>query len=58
MRKKKERHSISNFADFQSPIKTSIMDILTRGFCAIRSCVPTKNACMDGNNVKTDDENG
>ena len=32
MRRKIERHSRSNFGDFQRPIKTSILDIMTREF--------------------------
>ena len=32
MGRKKERHPSSQFGDFQSPIKTSILDILTRRF--------------------------
>ena len=42
----KERHSRSNFGDFQSPIKTSILDILRRGSLQyIRVCLLKRWKC-------------
>ena len=58
----RRKHRRFNFGDFQSPIKTLILNILTGKFFAICSSVPItaievlKEICMDGNNVKKDNE--
>ena len=58
------RHPRFIFGDIQNAIRTSIKDILKRGFlqyvcvCLLKRWKYSKEICMDGNNVVNDYENG